>query len=90
MLRPQDDIYVTLASNVRVLPSEQPSNSKTVVATPMKVTGAWEVALRESHSPHQVQNYKATTLVNICTDEVQSDLPKSTHTQPYLQKASVS
>ena len=76
MLRPQDDIYVTLPSNVPVVPGNKPSNFKTVLPTPLKLNGAWEVALLETHYPHQIPNFKATTLVVIATEIPQSDQPK--------------
>ena len=51
MLLPQDDIYVTLPSNVPGVPGNKPSNFKTVLPTPLKLNGAWEVALLETHYP---------------------------------------
>ena len=51
MLRPQDDLYVTLPSNVPGVPGNKPSNYKTVLPTPLKLNGAWEVALLETHYP---------------------------------------
>ena len=85
MLRPQDDIYVTLPSNVPGLPGNKPSNYKTVLPTPLKLNGASEVALLETHYPHQIPNFKATTLVVICTDDVakpQGDQPQAYWMQP--------
>ena len=87
MLRPQDDIYVTLPSNVPGVPGNKPSNYKTVLATPLKLNGAWEVALLETHYPHQIPNFKATILVVIATETPQSDQPKP---QPNLAQVSQS
>ena len=84
MLRPQDDIYVTLPSNVPGVPGIKPSNFKTIRPTPPKLNGAWEVALLETHYPHQIPNIKATTLVVICTDDVvkpQGDQPQPLQSQ---------
>ena len=72
MLRPQDDIYVTLPSNVPGVPGKKASNYKTVLPTPQKLKGAWELALLETHYPHQIPNFKATTLVVICIQNTQS------------------
>ena len=44
MLRPHDDIYVTLPSNVPAVPENKPSNYKTIFPTRLKLNGAWEVA----------------------------------------------
>ena len=85
MLRPQDEIYVTLPSNVPGVPGNKPSNFKTVLPTPLKLNGAWEVALLETHYPHQIPNFKATTLVVIATETAQNDQPK-----PQLNLAQVS
>ena len=76
MLSPQDDIYVTLPSNVPGVPGNKPSNYKTVLPTPLKLNGAWEVALLDTHYPHQIPNLKATTLVLIATETPQNDQPK--------------
>ena len=81
MLRPQDDIYVTLPSNVPGVPRNKPSNLKTVLPTPLKLNGAWEVAVLETHYPHQIPNFKATTLVVICTED--SEKPQLDQPQPY-------
>ena len=84
MLRPQDDIYVTLPSNVPGVPGNKPSNFKTILPTTLKLNGAWEVALLETHYPHQIPNFKATTLVVIATETPQNDQPKP---QPNLAQA---
>ena len=84
MLRPQDDIYVTLPSNVPGVPGNKPSNYKTVLPTPLKLNSAWEVALLDTHYPHQIPNFKATTLVVICTDDVVK--PQSDQPQPYWRQ----
>ena len=76
MLRPQDDIYVTLLSNVPGVPWNKPSNLKTVLPTPLKLNGALEVALLETHYPHQIPNFKATTVVVIAAETAQNDEPK--------------
>ena len=90
MLRPQDDIYVTLPSNVPGLPGNKPSNYKTVLQTPLRLNGAWEVALLETHYPHQIPDLKARTLVVICTDDVQSDQQQPNLPPPNPPQASVS
>ena len=84
MLRPQDDIYVTLPSNVPGVPGNKPSNYKTVLPTPLKLNGAWEVALLETHFPHQMPNFKATTLVVIATEAPQGDQPNPSAIYPPL------
>ena len=93
MLRPQDDIYVTLPSNVPGVPGNKPSNYKTVLPTPLKLSGAWEVAMLETHYPHQIPNFKATTLVVIATETAQSEqlkpphyLPQAPMPKPYWQQ----
>ena len=69
MLRRQDHIYVTLPSNVLGVPGNKPSNYKTVLPTPLKLNGTWELALFETAYPHQIPNFEATTLVVICTEK---------------------
>ena len=81
MLRPQDDIYFTLPSNVQGVPGNKPSNFKTVLPTPLKLNGAWEVALLQTPYPHQIANFKATTHVVICT--VKSEKQQGDQPQPY-------
>ena len=74
MLRPQQDIYVTLPSNVPGVPGNKPSNYKTVLPRPLKLNGAWVVALLEIHYPPQIPNFNATTLVLISTEDTQSEM----------------
>ena len=90
MLRPQDDIYVTLHSNVPGLPGNKPSNYKTVLPTTLKLNGAWEVALLETHYPHQILNFKATTLVVIAIETPQSDQPKPQLYPPQVSQTPMS
>ena len=80
MLQPQADIEVTLRSNVPPVPGNKPSNYKTVLPTSFNLDGAWEIAQHQTHYPHQIPNFKATTLVVICSVKAQSDNPK--HIQP--------
>ena len=80
MRRPQHDIYVTLPSNVPGVPGNKLSNFKTVLPTPLKLNGAWDVALLETHYPHQIPNFKATTLVVVCTEK--SEKPQGDQPQP--------
>ena len=56
MLRVQDDIYVTLPRYVPGVPGNKPTNYKTILPTPLKLNGAWEVALLETHYNHQIPN----------------------------------
>ena len=63
MLRCQDGIYVPLPRNAPAVPVNKPSNYKMVLPTPLKLNGAWEVALLETPHPQQIPNVKATTLV---------------------------
>ena len=81
MLRPQDDIYVTLPSNVSGVPGNKPSKYKTGLPTPLQINGAWEVALLETHYPHQITNFNATTLVVVRTEN--SGKPQSVQPQSY-------
>ena len=83
MLRPQDDIYVTLPSNVPDVPGNKPSNYKTVVPTPLKLNGAWEIARLETHYPNQIPNFKATTMAVIAAETAQND-----QTKPQLAQVS--
>ena len=91
MLRPQDDIYVTLPSNDPGVPGNKPSNFKTILPTPLKHNGAWEVALLETHYPPQIANFNVATMVVICTEDspkVQGDQPQPYWMQPQsLQSA---
>ena len=75
MLRPHDNIYVTLPINLTRMPWHKPSNYNTVLTTHLKLNGAWEVSLLETHYPPQIPNFKAKTLLVIGTDEDQSDQP---------------
>ena len=61
-LRPRDDIYVTLPSNVPGIQSNTPASYTTVLPTPLKLNGEWEVALLECHYPHNMRNLKQCTL----------------------------
>ena len=81
MLPPQDDIYVTLPSNVIGVTGNKPSNFKRILPTPLKLNGAWEVAMLETHYPHQIPNLKARKLVVICTED--SPKPQGDQSQPY-------
>ena len=76
MFRPQDDSYVTLASNVPGVSGNKTSNYKMGLPTPLKLKGAWEVPLLETHYHHQIPNFKATTLVVIANETPQNDQPK--------------
>ena len=87
MLRPQEDIYLTLPIHVARVPGNKPSNYKTVLPTPLKLNGACEVALLEAHDPQDIANFKATTLFLIATETPENDQPKS---QPNLPQASQS
>ena len=86
MLRPQEDIYLTLPSNLPGVAGNKPSNYKTVLPTHLKLNGAWEVALLETHYPHQIPNFKATTLVVIATETAQNDQPKPQPNLPQVSK----
>ena len=81
MLRPQDDILVTLPSNVPGVQRNKPSNYKTVLPTSLKINGAWDVALLETPYPHKIPNFNATTLVVICTEDIVK--PQGDQPQPY-------
>ena len=78
----QEDIDLTLPSNVARVPRNKPSNYKTILPTPLKLTGAWELSLLQTHYPHQIPNFKATKLLVICIENFQGDRPKLIHTQP--------
>ena len=81
MRRPQADIYVTLPSHVPGVPGNKPSNFKTVLPTPLKLNGAWELALLETDYSHQIPNFMATTIVVICTEDIVK--PQGDQPQPY-------
>ena len=51
---------------------------------PCKLNGAWELALLETQSPHQIPNFKATTIVVSCTVKPQSDKPQNDQAPQYL------
>ena len=87
MLRAQDETYLSLPSNVPVVPGNNPSNYKTVLPTTLKLNGACEVALLETHYPQQITNFKATTLLVIATETAQNAQPKP---PPNLSQASKS
>ena len=61
-LRPRDDIYVTLPSIVPGIQTKTPASYTTVLTTPLKLNGEWEVALLECHYPHNLSNLKQCTL----------------------------
>ena len=48
-LKPRDDFFVTLPSNVSGHPENTPSNYITTLPTPLELSGSWEVALLETH-----------------------------------------
>ena len=70
------------------MPFNKPSKYKTILHTPVKLTGAWEVALLETHYPHQIPNFETTILVVICTDDVQEDHPN--RQQPIPSQSQIS
>jgi len=48
-IKPRDDFFVTLPSNVPGHPENTPSNYTTTLPTPLELAGSWEVALLETH-----------------------------------------
>ena len=48
-IKPRDDFFVTLPSNVLGHPENTPSNYTTTLPTPLELSGSWEVALLETH-----------------------------------------
>lgn len=82
MRGPQDDVYVTLQSNVQGGPENKPCNNKTILRTPLKLNAALDLTLLETLYPHHIRKFKATTLVLIGTDEVQVDQPDSDQSIP--------
>ena len=85
MLRPQVDIDFTLLSNVPGVPGNKPSNYKKGPPDHLTLTGGWEVAQLETPYQHPIPNFKATTLVVICSETAQSD-----QTKPQLNHPQVS
>ena len=77
-LRPRDDFYVTLPSNVPGIQSNTPASYTTVLTTPLKLNGGWEVALLECHYPHNLRNLKQCTL-----GIVELSFPGSADSQPH-------
>ena len=59
-LTPEDEIYVTLPSNVSssIFPDNKPSNYKTQLNVPLELPGEWEVALVDIQYPHSWPNFK--------------------------------
>ena len=61
-LRPREDIYVTLPSNVPGVQGNTPSQYTTILPTPLQLNGLWEVALLETHYPNDMRNMLSSTI----------------------------
>ena len=55
-LRPREDIYVTLPSNVPGVQGNTPSQYTTIFPRPLQLHGLWEVALLETHYANHMRN----------------------------------
>ena len=77
-LKPRDEIYITLPSNVPCAACEKnlPADYETILPTPLVLNGEWEVALLECHYFHDWSNLSSTDLCFLVNDEqVQNDQP---------------
>ena len=77
-LKPRDEIYVTLPSNVPGTASNRniPADYETLLPTPLELNGEWEVALLECHYFHDWANLSTTELGFLINNEpAQSDQP---------------
>ena len=63
-LKPRDEIYITLPSNVICPGSETntPADYETILPTPLALNGDWEVALLECHFFHEWNNFNECEL----------------------------
>ena len=62
-IKPRDEIYMTLPSNVPGPTKNTPAEYTTVLPTPIQFTGEWEVALIESHYFNDWRNFNETTFL---------------------------
>ena len=93
-IKPRDDFFVTLPSNVPGHPENTPSNYTTTLPTPLELAGSWEVALLETHyfkhwslvkelkkEPKRPKNFRKTHFT-IFGKDVQGDFRRIHHVSP--------
>jgi len=80
-IKPRDDFFITLPSNVTGHPDNTPSNYTTTLPAPLELSGNWEVALLETHYFKDWPNFseRAITLITKLNNPV--DKP-----EPYEEK----
>ena len=64
-IKPRDDLFVTLPSNVPDHPENTPSDYTTTLPTPLELRGSWEVALLETHYYKHWANFRDTEFAAI-------------------------
>ena len=62
-IKPRDELYVTLPSNVPGYSANTPSDFTTILPTPLVLSGNWEVALLETHYFNDWVNFPETDMV---------------------------
>ena len=62
-IKPRDELYVTLPSNVPGFTANTPSDYTTILPTPLVLNGNWEVALLETHYFNDWVNFPDTDMV---------------------------
>ena len=61
-IRPREDIYVTLPSNVPGVQGNTPSQYTTILPTHIQLNGQWEVALLDTHYTNDMRNMLSSTI----------------------------
>ena len=61
-IKPRDELYVTLPSNVPGFTANTPSDYTTILPTPLVLSGNWEVALLETHYFNDWVNFPDTDM----------------------------